>query len=126
MIVKIFDLAIEALETFSRLDFASNRNRLYRTGILAEMARTATFGTPLQQIDEMQSAGERQDAAQRTQKAAISALSEEADHKQRAGVKDIRPRAGEMRRDGGVERFHLCDARPYIDRERGQTEDERR
>ncbi len=90
------------------------------------MARTATLGTPLQQIDEMQSVGERQDAAKRTQKAAIGTLGEQANHKQRARVKDIRPRAGEMRRDGGVERFHLRDARPHIGGERGEAEDERR
>ena len=126
MIVEIFDLAIEALETFGRFDFASNRNRLYRTGILAEVARIATLGTPLQQIDEMQSVGERQDATKRTQKAAIGTLGEEANHKHRARVKDIRPGAGEMRRDGGIERFYLRDARPRIDRERGEAEDERR
>src|ERR1700728_1279002 len=74
----------------------------------------------------MQSVGERQDPAQRTQKAAIGTLGEETDHEQRARVKDIRPGAGEMRRDGCVERFHLRDARPYIDRERGEAEDERR
>src|SRR6202046_4365783 len=74
----------------------------------------------------MQSVGERQDPAQRTQKAAIGTLGEETDHEQRARVKDVRPGAGEMRRDGGVERFHLRDARPYMDRERGETEDERR
>ena len=112
MIVEIFDLAIEALTTFGHFDFASNRNRLYWTGTLAEMARTATLGTPLQQIDEMQSVGECEDAAKRTQKAAIGTLGEEANHKQRARVKNIRPRAGEMRSDGVVERFYFRDARP--------------
>src|SRR3984885_2905462 len=90
------------------------------------MARTPSFGAPLQQIEEMQSVGERQYPAQRTQKAAIGTLGEETDHEQRARVKDVRPGAGEMRRDGGVERFHLRNARPHIDRERGETEDERR
>src|SRR5579862_3342427 len=89
------------------------------------MAAAATFGAPLQQIDEMQSAGKRQHAAKRTQEAAIGTLGEEADHKQRACVKDIRPGAGEMRRDGGVERFQLRDARSLIERERGEAEDER-
>ena len=65
MIVIIFDLAIEALEAFGHVDFAGHRNRLDRTGMLAEMARTAAFGPPLQQINQMQPAGERQDAAER-------------------------------------------------------------
>ncbi len=126
MIVIIFDLTVEALETFGRLDFAGARDRLDRTGILAEMAGAPAFRAPLQQIDEMQSVGKRQNAAERTKKAAIGTLGEEANHKQRARVKDIRPRAGEMRRDGGVERFHFRDARPHLDRERGKAEDERR
>src|ERR1700761_2434953 len=88
VIVKIFDLAIEALETLSHLDLAAARDRLDRTGHLAEMARAPAFGAPLQHIDEMQSVGERQHAAQRTQKAAVGTLGEEADHQQYAGIKD--------------------------------------
>ena len=58
------------------------------------MAGTAAFGAPLQQIDEMQSVGERQDAAKRTQKAAIGALGEEANHQQRARHKRHKARRG--------------------------------
>src|SRR5262249_23643932 len=62
----------------------------------------------------------------RTQKSAVGTLGEKPNDKQRARVKHIRPGAGEMRGDGGVERFHLRDARPHIDRECGEAENERR
>src|SRR3954468_15290908 len=88
------------------------------------MAGAPAFRPPLQHIDEMQSVAKRQESAKRTQKAAKGALGEEADRKQRAGVEDIRPGADEMRRDGGVERFSLRDARTQVDRERSEAEDE--
>src|ERR1700761_56899 len=94
--------------------------------MLAKMAGTPAFGAPLQQIDKMQSVGECEDASQRTQKAAKGPLREEADHKQRTRVKHIRPWAGKMRRDDGVERLHLRDARAHINGERSEDEDDRR
>src|SRR5262249_19090854 len=99
-------------------------DRLDRTGILAEMARAPAFRAALQHIDKVQSVAKRQDAAKRAQEAAEGALGEEADHKQRAGVEDIRPCADEMRRDGGVKRFYLGEAQTRVDRDRGEAEDE--
>ena len=72
----------------------------------------------------MQLACEREDAAQRTKKAAIGALCEEPDHQQRACVKDIGPGPREMRGDGGVEGLDLSEARACFDGQHGGPKDD--
>src|SRR6266576_3473743 len=74
LLVKIFDLAIEALKTLGRDDLARRLDRPHRARVFAQVTGTAAFGTTLEQIEKVQPIKECQHATQWTQKAAIGPL----------------------------------------------------
>src|SRR5262252_4044302 len=79
LIVVIFDLAIQALKAFRSDDLTGRRDRPHWTRPFAQMARTAAFGTALEQIEQMQPIEEREHTTKWTQEAAIGAFGEQAD-----------------------------------------------
>jgi hypothetical protein len=54
MIVIIFHLTIQTLETFRHFDFARAFNRPHWAGMFTQMTGIAAFGPTLQQINQMQ------------------------------------------------------------------------
>src|SRR5215471_18236893 len=86
LVVVIFDLAIEALEAFGGLDLAGRRNRAHGARAFAQMARAAALGPALQEIEDVQPVEDREQAAERTEKPAISAFREEPDREQCTGI----------------------------------------
>src|SRR5690606_21765226 len=96
VIVVIFHLAIEALETFGHDDPATGFNGLDRAGTLAQMAAAgAAFGAALQESEQMQPVAQGEDAAERAEEAAKEALGEQAHDQQHQSIGDIGPGAGE-------------------------------
>src|SRR4029077_14187713 len=68
LLVKIFDLAIEALKALARDDLARRLDRSHGTRVFAQVAGTAAFGTPLEQVEQVQPIEECEHATQWTQK----------------------------------------------------------
>src|SRR5258708_3573075 len=122
LVVVVLDLAIPALKAFRHVDLAARLDRPHRARALAQMARIAAFRTALEKVDQVHPVEGRQHAAKRTQETAIGALGEQPDGQQRAGIEHIRPGAGELRGDRGLERLDLGSGARSVDPAQHQGE----
>src|SRR3954469_21713757 len=102
--------AVHALEAFGVVDAPVLGDCLVLAAVAARLAGPPAFRAPRDPVENAKPAREGEKRAERAKVAAERLLHQDAESDQCGGPGDVRPRAGEGERDGGLERLDLDGA----------------